>query len=473
MGSRDPNNASVWILYNNVHAFHEGMTLVADSALLNTDDNDLSAFVDIVIHLTDTTRIYGDFLYYNGSTRIVEVWGDTVTLVDGSTTLITDNLVYDRNLSVASYHGWGRATNGNNILIGDDGYYYSDSDFFEVFGNVVLDNGSDLLYTDSLQYSMVTNVATFVSPTTIKGDSVTIYSSMGHYNTSTKYAVSYSSSKVCGSNVQVQSDTMYYDDNIQYIIAQGNVFIQDSLNDLFCYGRYGESTYDSVRMFMVTDSALAIYVEGVDSVFMHADTIWAGLDTLNNIQFISASNKVKIFRSDIQAMCDSLYYVASDSAAWLYNNPVIWYDSYQAVADTIKLVHDTIGVRLSFLYSDAFVSEKVDSDRYNQIKGRSAVVYFMSGEPWYADVLGSAQMVYFILDEDENGLQSLMGVNTGFGSNMRIYFQDRSPNRLVTYGNPDMKVYPPLSLPEDQKILPGFNWVADRRPLCPMDVFVW
>lgn len=473
MGSRDPNNAAVWILYNSVSAYHEGMTLLADSALLDTDGNNLSAFDDIVIHLTDTTRIYGDFLYYNGSTRIIEVWGDTVTLVDGKTTLITDNLVYDRNLSVASYHGWGRATNGANVLISDQGLYHSNIDCFEIYDNVKLDNGDNVLLTDTLLYSLKTNVADFVSPTTILGDSVCMYSSLGYYNTETKYAVSYKSSKFVHSNVLVQSDTMYYDERCQHAIARGSVYIQDSINGLFCYGEYGETKNDSVRLFMITDSALAIYVDGGDSAFMHADTIWSGLDSLNNVQFMSASNKVKVFRSDIQAMCDSLYYVASDSSVWLYHDPVLWYDSYQAVADTIKLVHDSVGVRLSFLYSDAFVSESVDSDRYNQIKGKSAVVYYQNGEPWYADVLGSAQMVYYILDEDENGLQSLMGVNTGYGSNMRLYFHDRSPERLVTYGNPDMKVYPPMSLPNDQKFLFGFKWVSDRRPKCPSDVFVW
>lgn len=473
MGSRDPNNTSVWILYNNVSAFHEGMTLLADSALLNTDDNSLSAFSDIVIHLTDTTRIFGDFLFYNGSTRIIEVWGDTVTLIDGKTTLITDNLVYDRNRSVASYRSWGHTTNGNNVLISDQGYYYSNTDFFEIFGNVMLDNGSNVLFTDSLLYSLKTDVAEFRSPTVIKGDSVCIYSNLGYYNTSTKYAVSFESSKVVQSNVLVQSDTMYHDDERNHTVAKGSVFIWDSVNALCCYGGYGETMVADVRQFMVTDSALAVYFDGGDSVYVHADTLWSGTDSLNSLQFISASYKVKIFRSDIQAMCDSLYYFASDSSAWLYGNPVIWYDSYQAVADTVKLVHDSVGIRLSYLYSDAFVSEKVDNDRFNQIKGRSAVIYFMSNEPWYADVIGSAQMVYYILDEDVDGSQSLIGVNAGYGSNMRLYFHNRAPNRLVTYGNPDMRVYPPLNFPSDQKFLLGFGWYPEKRPNCPMDVFVW
>ena len=36
IGSRDPENSDLWILYNRVRATHEGMVLYADSATLDT-----------------------------------------------------------------------------------------------------------------------------------------------------------------------------------------------------------------------------------------------------------------------------------------------------------------------------------------------------------------------------------------------------------------------------------------------------
>ena len=38
MGSRDPQNADIWILYRGVKARHEGMTLQSDSAHYNTKE---------------------------------------------------------------------------------------------------------------------------------------------------------------------------------------------------------------------------------------------------------------------------------------------------------------------------------------------------------------------------------------------------------------------------------------------------
>ena len=110
MGSRDPNRSEVWILYQNVVATHEGMTLRADSAHYNTEENSFTAFRNIHITLTDTTFIYGDRLYYDGNTRVLDIWADTVVLIDGGTLLKANHLTYERNRSTAYYTLWGHAT---------------------------------------------------------------------------------------------------------------------------------------------------------------------------------------------------------------------------------------------------------------------------------------------------------------------------------------------------------------------------
>ena len=66
---------------------------------------------------------------------------------------------------------------------------------------------------------------------------------------------------------------------------------------------------------------------------------------------------------------------------------------------------------------------------------------------------------------------SLIGINAGVGSDMRIYFKNRKPTRFVTFGEPDMKMYPPGQLPTTEQRLPGFAWKVDIRPKSPADVF--
>jgi hypothetical protein len=115
----------------------------------------------------------------------------------------------------------------------------------------------------------------------------------------------------------------------------------------------------------------------------------------------------------------------------------------------------------------------VDPEKFNQVKGRNMVVYFTEGEPDYADILGNAEMVYYIIDDDLHGHKSLVGVNVGVGSDMRVYFLDRAPDRVVTYGKPDMNTYPLDKLDSEKRTLANFHWYDDQRPKKPLDVFVW
>lgn len=470
MGSRSVENPDVWILYQKVKAKHEGMTLIADSALLNTKQNDFTAFRNIKIVLSDTTTITGSQLYYDGMSRIAHIWGDTVVMKDGSTTLKTDRLIFDRNTSTAYYETWGHAYDKNNTLDSRVGQYNTDLNLFTIHGDVVLRDSSSVLLTDTLYYNTNTKEATFVSPTQIHSDSTHIFSEWGSYNTGTHYSTSYRNSRVENGQQTLTCDTLLYNEESEHGIAYGHVVIHDSVNDVTCYGRYGE-THQQKRYSYVTDSALVIYVDKGDSLFIHADTLYVENDSARQVESIRANYHVRLFRNDVQGMCDSVFYSIPDSLISMYYQPVVWYESYQCTADTIHIWRDSVGMKRVEMHGNSFIIEQVDPEKFNQIKGRRTYVFFEKGEPTYADILGSAQMVYYITEEDAQGNSSLIGVNAGVGSDMRIYFKNREADRVATYGNPDMHTYPYSQLPEDQKKLRGFDWKSDIRPENRHEIF--
>lgn len=473
IGSRDPENTDIWILFRGVTAKHEGMRLTADSAHYNTMENSFTAFRNVEIQLSDTTFIYGNRLFYNGNTRVLDIWADTVVLIDGGTVLKANHLTYERNRETAYYTRWGHSTSADRTLDSRQGQYNSLLKEFYIYNNVVLTDSTMRLVTDTLIYNTETTIAHFENATHIYSDSSVIYSELGDYNTDTRFAISYRASHVDNQGRMIDSDTLYYDEVREYGKAFGNVIIVDSVNNITCTGRYGE-TSQSEHFSFVTDSAHVLFVDNGDSLFLHADTIYLTNDSANQMESVRANYHVKMFRRDAQAMCDSAFYSAPDSTMLLYLHPVIWYEHYQCVADTIELLHDTNGVKRAYLRTGCFAVQQVDREKFNQLKGHQGVVYFKQGEPQYADVMENAQMVFYLTEEDSLGRQSLTGVNAGLGTAIRIYFDTaRAPVRVVTYDKPDMQTYPVDALPEEQKRLPDFQWLSARRPRSPEEVFVW
>lgn len=473
MGTRDPHNPDIWILYDHVKAEHEGMLLFADSALLDVKQSNFTAYDHVKIQLNDTSFIFGDNLFYDAETRIVDIYGDTVTFIDGATVLKTAHLSFDRNSNVASYSTWGHTTNADQTLKSREGYYCTTTKIMEIYRKVELSDSSTALYTDTLYYSTETKVADFVSPTRIISDSAHIYSERGSYNTETRYAVSVEASRIQSGARVLTCDSLHYDGLLRHGDAFGHVVIVDTVNFITCSGLFGVTDQQGNYSY-VTDSALVFLVdENNDTLFMHADTVFAYNDTSNQFTSIQAYYHTKVFRYDLQGMCDSAYYSVGDSLLTLYGEPVLWYGNYQCLADTIVMQHDSTGIAWIKMRRNLFIAEWVDSTKFNQLKGRNGVLYFQEGEPSYGDVLGNAQMVYYITEEDSVGNLSLMGVNAGVSSDMRIYFHKRKMHRLLSYIHPTMHTYPVNQLPSELDRLQGFRWYQSRRPRSRYEVFDW
>lgn len=471
MGSRDRQNPNIWILYQGVEATHEGMVLLSDSAHFDMEQNSLTAFRDVQIFLSDTTTIFGNRLYYDGNTRVLDIWADTVVLIDGATILKANHLTYDRNQTLAYYDKWGHTVSRSRTLDSRQGYYNSDVKEFYIYDDVRLTDSLTVITTNYLNYNTQTYVAHFETPTYVYSDSSTIYSELGEYNTDSRFAISYRKSHVDGVGWMIDSDTLFYDEVFDYGRAMGNVTYVDSLNDIICTGLFGESNR-AEHFSYITDSAHILHVDEYgDSMFLHADTIYMTTDTSGQMSTLRANNHVRLFRRDYQARCDSAFYIAPDRFLTMYREPIIWFDHYQCTADTIELLLDTIGLKLALFRTNCFTIQQVDRDNFNQLKGRNGQVFFKLGRPDYADVMGNATMVFHITEEDDSLGTVMVGANAGRGTDIRIYFDTtRAPRRIVTYDRPEMETYPPGQLPEEWQRLQGFNWQSAIRPRKPEDV---
>lgn len=179
------------------------------------------------------------------------------------------------------------------------------------------------------------------------------------------------------------------------------------------------------------------------------------------IGFLEALGAVKIYRKDMQVVCDSLLYSDLDSLARLFDDPIIYQDIVrQYRADSIYVVVDGGTLEKASLMANAFITIQEDTSHYDQIKGTEMMAYFdEKGGLKRFDVLGGASALFFL---EENG--SLATVNKTDSKMLSATFKNGEIQRIYYFESPKNDGYPIVQLSKDERELKGFRWDPDRRP---------
>ncbi len=456
-------------ILGNVVMNHDSAFLFCDSAYVNEAENRMIAYGNVRVKLSDTLNLYSDSLKYDGNTRIAHA-NSNVRLIDNQTTLTTDTLVYDRNSRIAQYDCWGKIVNDKNILVSHHGYYYTDAKEFFFKEKVLMINPEYNMYSDTLKYNTVSETAYFFGPSHIisKDKTDSIYCENGWYNTHLDIARFRKRAKIYHENTFLTGDSIYYIREVGYGQVFRHAELIDTKQNILLLGNYGEMQRKKGFAFMV-DSAQAIMVDKKDSLFMHADTIRATFDTLQNIRTVFCFYKVKFFRHDLQGMSDSLVWMSRDSTLTMYHEPVIWSETNQLSADSISLkMHNGEADSLK-MFSSAFIVSKDDTNSFNQVKGRTVLAKFRNNDLYKVKVIGNSQTIYYVREEDK----SLIGINVAVSSDMLIYL-DNNQFKTITYiDKPDHHLIPEKDVPENERKLKNFKWEEKRRPMKKSDIFVW
>ena len=177
---------------------------------------------------------------------------------------------------------------------------------------------------------------------------------------------------------------------------------------------------------------------------------------------------VRIYRSDFQAVCDSMTAISTDSTIHLYIDPVMWNQSNQITSDVMDIYTELQQlVRAEFVGSPMMVAQ-LDTTHYNQVAGKQMVSYFRENEIYRNDVNGNAQTIYYMQDGEPPQITDVGFVESGDAS---FYIEDKQVVTIVYRTDPEWNIYPLGQVPPDQELyLKGFRWEGARRP-SQRDVF--
>ena len=486
------------ILRGEVRFRHDSALMYCDSAYFFDKENSLHAFGHVHLIQGDSIEGFGDVLYYNGNTKMAKFRKRVKLIHNGTTTLTTDSMNYDRMKDIAYYFSGGMIEDTVNTLTSTWGQYTPKNNQALFSENVKLVQEKFVLTTDTLCYNTETYQADLVSPTTIVYEhETTILSSRGWYNTETEKSMLLDRSKIIHTDgMTLTGDTIYYDKAIGYGKVLGHIESVDSTNQITLYGNKSEM-WEHDEHGYVTDSALL--VEWSDSTmytFMHADTLFTEHIPYQQMQLIAKDSvlvdsvwilpapdtlwidttylqiqayyNVRIFREDMQAVCDSAHYNGRDSIATLCGDPVCWNEHNQVSADTVTIYIKNGSVDYLHGMGNAIAIKQESATEYNQLAGKEMFAYVRNNDVYRVDVQGNAETVFYPQEEDG----TYMGVNRTQSSFVKLYLENRQIERILFTSATTGVMIPTDQATDEDKYLVTFFWADQERPRKPGDVYL-
>ncbi len=436
-------------------------TIYCDSAHYYKRRNALEAFGRVRIHEGDSIRITGSRLEYEGDSRTAKMRGNVVFRKLGGMTLYTDNLDFSRNNNTAYYYNGGRLVDSTTTLTSRTGRYDLSRDLATFKQNVKVTNPDYTMTADSLQYNSRTKVIHFITKTTVvQKDGTTFTYGEGYYDTRTQ-RTDVARGHAESEEYSMKSLDFEYDGIRQVGKARGNVVMTHKQENLIIYSQ-ATDYYEKLGITKIYDNAYVAKVGAdQDTLFISADTLVSVESDDSTKKRLLAYGNVRIYKSDMQGVADSVEYRSADSTIYFYQQPVLWSNANQMSADSIWMKIEGNTVREVYLVDNAFVISQDTLQNFNQIKGRLMRADIRDNQIDQVYVNGNGESIYFALDEESG---STMGMNRLICSSMTIRFRDGKVDNISFYVQPDAQFIPPHELKPDVKRLKGFSWKVDLKP---------
>jgi len=439
-----------------------------------------------------------DSLNYNTETKVVDFLGPTIITNDSSKVYCEDGF-YDTFNHRAQFSGNAQYVKKDQEAEADTITYDDNLKIYSLRGNARVEDSTRLAIGNLIRYDEIQDTTFLQGNARYREKDQDINSEIISYNRKKGTFKTLGRTFISDPPNLMEADQMGFDDATGLGVATGNVMWRDTSADLAINANradYGKKTdYLKASGGVKGRPELITIVEG-DSLFLSADTLLAvKADTLAKVQkdtlaaqasdslvvaktdsvqtdssrILHAYHNVRIFKTNFQAVCDSMLYSTRDSLFTLYGNPIVWSDTSQFVADTIYITIKNKKIDKIIMRSNSFIVVISDGTYFNQIKARNVVSHFVESNLRRMDAFGNAEVIYYAKDD----ANAYVGVNKTECSEMVIRFGAKNAVEKITFITEPKSVLSPMGSTNHRTLrLKGFRWETDMRPRKREDIFV-
>ncbi|MCB0665785.1 MAG: hypothetical protein KDC80_08190 [Saprospiraceae bacterium] len=417
---------------DSVYIQNEDFELYADTLLYNTKEQKAYFLGPTRIDLTSGSKVYCEGGYFDLANKLA-LFTENAQYVDEDQIALGDSILYDGNLKVvtllhnASLSEPGKEAEADTII------YKEEEKLLTLQGNAFFKDSIRTMHSASLVYD--------VERDKLKSNARALIEKESQF---------------------LEADTLDFDNETGLGYALGNIVWKDTASHytIFCQ----QAQYIDSTKFLKAygDRPLLINEIEDDSLFLSADTLLSVeyRNQSDTFRLFHAYHDVKIFKSDLQAICDSLSYSSEDSIFHLYDDPVIWSDTSQFKADSVRIQLANEKIDQIYLKKDAFIINSEDQILYNQMQGKEITAFFREGEVDHMLIKGNAASIYYVLDESK----AYIGMNETLCSSMLLRFAGNTVKEIVFYDSPKATFHPIQDINPESFKLEGFEWRGAERP---------
>ncbi|MEM1321643.1 MAG: OstA-like protein [Bacteroidota bacterium] len=410
------------------------MTIRTDSLQFNTKTR-ITNFVGPTLIKQDSAQIYCESGFYNSAKKEAE-FTQNAQYRKGNQEATATVIRYNGAAKEVILEGDARLIEGAKKANADRIRYQEDSEITLLEGNAHFEDGAEVIEAEEIRYD----------------------SKNEDLKTSGRSQLS------DPPNILI-ADEIDYDGKLGK--ARGDVIWQDTAENTTIYCDVADYNKETDFLLAVGNRPLFVSIINEDSLFMRSDTLIAMRENPeDSARTMLAITDVRIFKSDLQATCDSLSYSIRDSLFQFFKDPVVWSDSSQFTADSIRMQLANNKIDKIFMREKSFINNTTDEIFFNQVKGKWVTAFFAQDSIRRVLVEGNAESVYYAQDE----VDAYLGVNTTICSRMMLYFKKNNVDNILFYTEPKGKFMPMEKARHEELKLEGFRWENKRRPNSPQEL---
>lgn len=459
-------------LNTKVASYFFGATLVNDSTQLGSRrgyyyvDEETAYFKDSVVVSDPKFYLKADTLRFNIETQTVYFLGPTLINADSSDIYCEDGF-YDTQRGLATFSQNAQYQKDTRRASAERIRFNDSLRIYWLEGSAWVQDDQRYAQADTIRYLERTDESYLVGNASFRDETRNIEGANRIYYNGQSDTYRADGRPVISEAPQIlEAGTVNFDEGSGLGIATDNVIWQDTSANLAI--RCDSANYRQEVDYLKAMGGprgrpeLIAVLEG-DSLFMASDTLFSRrTDTrgVDSARILSAYARVRLFKSDLQAVCDSMVYNTTDSLFKLFQEPILWSDTSQFSADTILMQMANDEIDKIFLIGKAMIINETDGLFYNQIKGKFITAHFREGELYRMDVSGNAETIYYAKDDEG----AYIGVDKSVCSELVVHFGNNEVERLTFRKQPQSQLIPMQQADHDTLRLQGFRWLIDQKP---------